>query len=110
MQTPSAILDSMVRSVCLKVVLHVLFKLELREQDNEKISTITEKINKLWIQSKGKGTPVESDKDDLRKALDQVIPPMKKSDPSEEPLNLIIPAYESLWRVVLSSFLQVTFV
>ena len=74
--------------------------------DEGHISTITESINKLWIQSKGTGTPVESDKHDLNEALAQVIHPK----PGENPMNLILPAYETLWRVVLSGFLQVTFV
>ncbi len=78
--------------------------------DEGHISTITESINKLWIQSKGTGTPVESDKHDLEEALAQVTRQKKPSKPSENPMNLILPAYETLWRVVLSGFLQVTFV
>ncbi len=78
--------------------------------DEGHISTITENINKLWIQSKGTGTPVKSDKDDLEEALAQVIPQTRFSIPSENPMNLILPAYETLWRVVLSGFLQVAFV
>lgn len=37
--------------------------------------------------------------------LAQLIP-----QEDDSPLNLIMPAYETLWRVVLSGFLQVTFV
>lgn len=100
----------MVRSVCLKIVLHVLFGLEPRELDDGNILTITERINGLWIQAKDTGKPKESDKHELEEALAQVIPQVKRSNPHENPLNLIIPAYETLWRVVLSGFLQVTFV
>ena len=109
-QTTSVTLDSLVRSVCLKTVLHVLFKVDPIKLDDGNISTITENINKLWIQSKETGMPEESDKKDLQEALAQVIPQKKWSSPPDNPLNLILPAYETLWRVVLSGFLQVTFV
>lgn len=103
-------LDSLVRSVCLKVVLYVLFELEPLKLDEKNISIITESINSLWIQSKGNALPAESDKRKLAEALTQVLPEMELSSPRENPLNLIIPAYESLWRVVLSGSIQVTFV
>ena len=103
-------LDSLVRSVCLKVVLHVLFKQNGLEVEDSSILAMTKAINSLWIQSKGTGTPTEADKNTLKQALAKVLPEMKWSSPKESPVNLIIPAYESLWRVVLSGFLQVTFV
>ena len=117
-------LDSLVRSVCLDVIVHVLYKkkdLEWLEMDVESISTIAEKINSLWIESKGKKTPAKSDKhdiekalaedkDDLKDALAKVIPKWDHENRRKNPLNLILPAYETLWRVVLSGFLHVTFV
>ena len=106
----SVTLDSLVRSVCLKVVLRVLFSEDELELDDTIILTVTESINTLWIQSKGTGTPTVSDKTTLQEALTKVFPEMRWSNPRENPLNLIMPAYETLWRVVLSGFLQVTFV
>ena len=103
-------LDSLVRSVCLKVVLYVLFDLEPLKLDDSNILIISESINSLWIQSKGNTAPAESDKHELDEALTQVLPEMELSSPRKNPLNLIIPAYESLWRVVLSGSIQVTFV
>ena len=109
-QTTSITLDSLVRSVCLKVILHVLFDKSALSLDDKSILIITESINSLWIQSKDTKTPKASDKHALREALAQVIPEMMGSDPRKNPLNLIMPAYETLWRVVLSGFLHVTFV
>ena len=130
-QQASVTLDSLVRSVCLKIVLHVLFDEDPLELDNESIVTITESINTLWIQSKGKRVPSKADKSTLWKTLAKSFPGMDPSeaekitlwkalkkvfpgvDPSNKrgnPLNLIIPSYETLWRVVLAGFLQVTFV
>lgn len=96
--------------MCLKIVLHVLFNLDPLEMDCGNILTITESINTLWIQSKGTGLPVESDKHGLLEALAGILPKWDRSKPHENPLNMIIPAYETLWRVVLSGFVQVTFV
>ena len=78
--------------------------------DNSSILTMTNAINSLWIQSKGAGMPTEADKNMLKQALAKVLPEMKWSSPHDNPLNLIIPAYEALWRVVLSGFLQVNFI
>lgn len=78
--------------------------------DDRNISIITESTNNLWIQSKGNAVPVELDKHDLEEALAQVIPRERRSNPRENPLNLIIPAYRAIWRVVLSGVLQVAFV
>ena len=103
-------LDSLVRSVCLKVVLFVLFDKNALDLEDSSILVITKAINSLWIQSKGAGLPIEADKNILKQALAKVLPEMKWSSPHENPLNLIIPAYETLWRVVLSGFIQVTFV
>ena len=98
----------MVRSVCLKIVLHVLFKKDPLELNNKRISAITKSINSLWIDSKGQGQPSRLDKSTLQDALAMEFPGMTSS--SDKPLNLIIPAYETLWRVVLSGFLHVNFV
>ena len=111
-QSASVTLDSLVRSVCLKIILHVLFEMEPLELDNESIMTITESINTLWIKSKPKAEkgPSEVDKSTLHNALKVFFPEHNPKDHRKSSLNLIIPSYETLWRVVLSGFLQVTFV
>ena len=103
-------LDSLVRSVCLKVVLHVLFNKHPLKLDNGTILTITDSINTLWIHSKGTRVPSEADRSTLRNALEKFSLKMDPENKHENSLNLIIPSYETLWRVVLSGFLQVTFV
>jgi len=60
------------------------------------------------MESKGSGEPKESSKSKLEKALLSVFPKMKP-EPRDKPLNLILPAYETLRRVVLSCFIEVTF-
>ena len=96
--------------MCLKIILHILFKSEPLKLADRDILIITESINSLWIQSKGTGAPLGSDKNDLQQALVRIDVQEKPSIGDKSPLNLILPAYETLWRVVLSGFLQVTFV
>ena len=109
-QPTSVTLDSLIHSVCLKIVLHVLFDRNPRKLDDESIVTITESINTLWIQSKDEQEPSEADKSTLQEALEKFFPRRDLSNNRESPLNLIIPSYETLWRVVLAGFLRVTFV
>lgn len=83
--------------------------------DNHSIRTITESINTLWISNKKKEVPSEAGKLNLKKALAVLFPEMnlletERVDNSKNPLNLIIPGYETLWRVILSGFIQVAFV
>ncbi len=101
-------LDSLVRSISLKITLHTLFKLDPMKMDNESIEEITSSINDLWVESKCSVEPSAPTKEKLRHALAQFLPHAEFSGQGN-PLNFILPAYETLWRVVLSCFIEVTF-
>ena len=45
----------------------------------------------------------------LEKALRAILPITESYTAKDNPLNLILPAYETLWRVVLRGFLEVVF-
>ncbi|KAH7357141.1 hypothetical protein BKA65DRAFT_221631 [Rhexocercosporidium sp. MPI-PUGE-AT-0058] len=80
---------------------------------------ITTKINSLWLASKrcSGEDPVTmlNDKKELLRKLHSFIHPHSGFRDSndeagkENPLNWILPAYETLWRVVLHCFLEVRF-
>ena len=101
-------LDSLVRSTSLKITLHTMFKLDPMEMKDETIEEITSSINDLWVESKNSGEPSAPMKNKLRQALTGLFPGAEFSG-KENPLNFILPAYETLWRVVLSGFIEVTF-
>ena len=101
-------LDSFVRSISLKITLHTLFKLDPMEMEDESIEEITSSINDLWVESKKSVEPSAPMKNKLRRALAQFLPNGEFSG-QENPLNFILPAYETLWRVVLSCFIEVAF-
>lgn len=49
------------------------------------------------------------DNEALRNALRDILPLSKVSDPRENPLNLILPGFETMWRVVLRDFVELAY-
>ncbi|KAG0651491.1 Cytochrome P450 [Hyphodiscus hymeniophilus] len=75
------------------------------------IHFITLQINSLWIASKycnSGDSELVSAKMHLRKRIQQVFG-SDTADGQNNPLNIILPAYETLWRIVLRTFLEVRF-
>ena len=101
-------LDSLGQSITLKISLHVLFDLDPLQLDDESILEVTQSINFLWTESKLVKYPTNAGRECLRKALAFILPAVDSNAP-QNPLNLILPAYESMWRVALFCFIEVTF-
>ena len=76
--------------------------------DDKSIEEITSSINDLWVESKKSVGPSAPMKKKLRQALARFLPNAEFSG-QRNPLNFILPAYETLWRVVLSCFVEVAF-
>lgn len=57
------------------------------------------------------GDPIVDFKDNevLRDALKDLLPLADLSDPRENPLNIILPGFETMWRVVLRGFIEVAY-
>ncbi|MCJ1362964.1 hypothetical protein MMC16_002070 [Acarospora aff. strigata] len=98
------------QTAVLKFSLHVFFPVRVDELEDEVLSTIADKINRLWIGSKGsKHTDsMRSDQRVLMAALRKILPGYGETMRTN-PLNIIMPAYETMWRVVLRGFLEVGF-
>jgi Cytochrome P450 len=97
----------LVQCVVLRFILPIVFP----HVDTKVCSTdaviIAEKINILWMASKE--TPprdVSSHKVILESKLGKIFPGSSQT-PRDNPLNLILPAYETMWRIVLRCFLEV---
>lgn len=101
-------LDSLGQSVTLKMTLHVLFDLDPLQLDDKLILYIAQQINFLWAQSKSIKYPTDANQKGLRKALGSIFPGVGRNA-RQNPLNLILPAYETMWRVALFCFIEVTF-
>ncbi|KAK4454913.1 hypothetical protein QBC34DRAFT_289335 [Podospora aff. communis PSN243] len=92
-------LASTIQRLCLTVVLQDNFSLPLPSLPASTILTIAHEINTQWVLSKcNPSTPLSST---LDSALRSLPLPMSPS----EALSLIMPQYETLWRVVLLTFI-----
>ncbi|KAI0444408.1 cytochrome P450 [Xylaria telfairii] len=107
-EVPYIPLAPMLRLVSFSLVLRVLFDVEHSAIDPDEARKATDAINRLWIQSKNRQhIPSPYDKRLLKNALERLLPDAFVRDECTSPLNLIMPAYETLWRVVLLTFVAI---
>ncbi|KAK1480426.1 hypothetical protein CCUS01_16250 [Colletotrichum cuscutae] len=103
-------IERIARICCFDVVLELLFKhTRLKPYDIDHADRATELINILWQQSKkglSEQTPItqEHTLDALHASLRKLV-----SGGEDSNLALIMPAYETLWRVVLLTYIHVAF-
>ncbi|KAE9965981.1 hypothetical protein BLS_007284 [Venturia inaequalis] len=117
-------LANLVQSVTLKVSLKFLFDLDtsvLKEPGAaHNVSLVAKEINRLWQASKtaGETTDIEwENQGSLHEALHALLDRSKATssgDPDlsvseKNPMNWILPAYETMWRVVLRGLVEVRF-
>lgn len=104
-------LDTLVQTVAFKIAVQWLWGSEPDKVDHQAVLDATSEINRLWIASKTKTSNSSSsalDRSKLHNALTSILPE-HNLDGHENPLNLLLPAYETLWRVVLSGILEIVF-
>ncbi|KAE8166048.1 hypothetical protein BDV40DRAFT_296860 [Aspergillus tamarii] len=105
-------LTNLVQVLVLRVVLHVLFQMETEalEIPDHHLLRLAEAINDTWISSKSKTDHVcFQDNIPLQRSLVTVFPNLNCLDPQENPLNLVIPGFETMWRIVLRFFIEVRY-
>ncbi|KAI4164310.1 MAG: hypothetical protein LQ342_001956 [Letrouitia transgressa] len=103
-------LTPFVQLISLKVALFVLFGIDPMHLEDSNVLDVARSINLLWIGSKG-GYSEETfafERKRLMAALSEIFPSIPKTR-KDNPLNLILPAYETLWRVVFRCFLEIIF-
>ncbi|KAI0548906.1 cytochrome P450 [Xylaria curta] len=107
-ELPYIPLAPMLRLVSFSLVLRVLFNVKLSTINLDEARKATDAINRLWVQSKNcRFIPSLYDKTLLNNALGRLLPDEILHDNCTGPLNLIMPAYETLWRVVLLTFVSI---
>lgn len=104
-------LDTLVQTVAFKIAIQWLWKIEPDQVDHQAVLDASSEINRLWIASKTNPTSSSDNAVDRRKLHDAltIILPEHTLDGRENPLNLLLPAYETLWRVVLSGIIEIFF-
>ncbi|KGO76252.1 Cytochrome P450 [Penicillium italicum] len=96
----------------LKVVLWLFFNIKTQDQNcDENLLNLAQSINRVWISSKLKATDNEIPKftDDVLLQTSLVNVFGRHDRPEDNPLNLILPSFETMWRVVLRAFLEIRF-
>ncbi|RYP30365.1 hypothetical protein DL767_006273 [Monosporascus sp. MG133] len=107
-------LARLVRISTFVTVLNILFGVKPEDIAIQDVMTVTDSINALWVLSKdcANKSLLAMDKQRLRMTLDHMLRTLGEPGGNERrfnPLNLIMPAYETLWRVVLLTFLAAAF-
>lgn len=99
-----------VQRLTLSTVLQIIFGMDALLVDGNSVKVVAEEINRLWTQSKETGNVQRfTDQKQLKDALSVLFPEFQYLTPKDNPLNWILPAYETLWRIVLLAFVEVEF-
>ncbi|KAL8369930.1 hypothetical protein RB595_000335 [Gaeumannomyces hyphopodioides] len=105
------LLAPLVQHVCFRGALDALFGSGATSNlSDEDVEVVTEDINQLWVESKH--PEAEPDSTRLRELLERAelptTPHVLEARPAtaEEALGVILPAYETLWRVVLLTYVH----
>lgn len=106
-------LAGFVQVLCLKVVLNTILHVEIRGINPSHFTVLAEEINRIWMASKvgqGEDSPRYEDEERLHNALRHIFPDLNVMDSSTNPLNFILPSFETLWRIVLRTFIDVVYI
>lgn len=101
--------DVLIRNVVCRVSLEYLFDLKSNNTTPRVVENVASAINELWIVSKnlprdGVLEPqYKQQKEQLLHDLHDLID-FDEGNPRENPLNFLLPAYETMWRVVKMGF------
>ncbi|KAL9621130.1 MAG: hypothetical protein Q9160_004381 [Pyrenula sp. 1 TL-2023] len=98
-------LIQLIRTTTFRAVLDHFCAAEVILRDDESIVLATETINELWMlskvqQSTSDKTNLQAKKRVLQDALKRIFPERDvASKAKENPMNIILPSYETMWRV-----------
>lgn len=99
------LLAQCVRRLCFRIVFSILFGNDPAIIQCQDVDIITEEINTQWLLSKRKVSVTKSEI--LNSALQHLLSTSSNSSVTPEAaLTLILSAYETLWRVVLLTFVS----
>jgi hypothetical protein len=98
----------LVQSFVLKITIYVFFGRDPSKLDDNSVSFVAAEINRLWADSKVPRRAVQwKQQCKLHEALHRLVPDCDPLDPQRNAMNLILPAFETMWRVVLRCFVEV---
>ncbi|EHA24703.1 hypothetical protein ASPNIDRAFT_40601 [Aspergillus niger ATCC 1015] len=97
------------QTLSLRLVLVGVCKLDSRISVSEDpyFADFARCINKSWILAKGPDILPFEDNEELQDYIGIFFPSCGPIQPEENPLNVILPGYETSWRVALRMFLEI---
>jgi hypothetical protein len=104
----------LVQYLVFRVILLKFFP-QIPEPSKDDVKFITARINSLWLATKYHSSQTDANLPETKMRLERGLREIFEKSPTDQmdgranPLNIIIPAYESIWRVVLRCFLEVRF-
>ncbi|KAI4717564.1 hypothetical protein E4T48_06231 [Aureobasidium sp. EXF-10727] len=106
-------LFGVVQLLTLKTMMRVLWPdRDPKQSTNEQITTLAHEVNQQWLRSTGHNNSDNPSwlfhkQESLSNAVKAVFPDWNEADSTENPCNLILPGYETMWRVVLRCFVEI---
>ncbi|KAI4249989.1 MAG: hypothetical protein LQ352_005448 [Teloschistes flavicans] len=101
-------LESAVQIVALKLIFEEFFKLDaIRLSDNVMLE-LAQEINRAWIASKSEAREESGSGYHKFKSLFEKLG-LHSDSAKDNPLNTLLPVYETLWRVVTHCIIEVVF-
>ncbi|KAF1350220.1 hypothetical protein BDV97DRAFT_369684 [Delphinella strobiligena] len=100
-----------VQFISMKLVLHALCGHEGNPADDQRIYKLASEVNRQWIWSKKGDMSTGSRLPNIKRTLGELLPEWKEAGfpAAKNPLNLLLPGYETTWRVVLRGLIEVAF-
>lgn len=112
-QTSTPSLFDTIQLITMKAALDPLLHVRISDSSHldGEASQLAKEINQQWLRSKRSSSPETAFavQHELKHALRAIVPGWDGENDRENPLNLILPGYETLWRVVLRCFVEVVF-
>ncbi|KAH0367395.1 hypothetical protein KCU65_g4772, partial [Aureobasidium melanogenum] len=109
----TASLFGVVQLLTLNTMMRVLWPgRDPKQSTNEQIATLAHEVNLQWLCSKectNSDNPswLFDQQESLKDAVKAVFPDWDEENSNENPCNLILPGYETMWRVVLRCFVEI---
>lgn len=109
----TASLFGVVQLLTLRTMMRVLWPgRNPKQTTNEQIATLAHEVNLQWLRSKectNSDNPswLFDQQKSLKDAVKAVFPDWNEENSIENPCNLILPGYETMWRVVLRCFVEI---
>lgn len=100
-------LEEMIQIISLKLVLKIFFEIDIHQLKDGTVLALAQLINRLWIQSKSSTRSDDAGIKESKLYFEELGIPWTGG--RDNPFNILLPAYETLWRVVTRCIIEVVF-